>query len=786
MFEIRVLQGGVQEKAHSHQNYEIFLVLSGRADIYNGEDCYKLNKDDMFFMNSNVKHRSIVHSDSILLSFSISYSEAYKIIALPYLIFNLEPKPERVSDLALLRRQLKNIIKLSIRGSTIDNIQLYGLYSEVLLTLVTKFSSWEANQTDNNEKGKADRFLYIQNYIINNYSKQISLQDLSDQFGLSVPYLSKYLKREMGMGFVEFLNNIRVHHAAENLVETNKPITQIAYDNGFTNLTSFNRLFKSTFHSSPSEYRKSNLRQIEEASEQKLGAAKELLAEHLIKNPFTLIKDEGMETIRGNIRVSEGSKRNYGIWNNVIAFGPSYRLMDFKVQAHVLELCEGVGCNTIRVWGLFSKENAINRDERKKYNFTRLNNIFDFLYNNGLVPCVDFGTQAEEIYGAFGKILHHKDSDYDFPDLDQYKLLVTQFLRDAINRYGIEYVSRWKFDIWRDPRIGLENEEVTFFRVYDLIYDVIKGILPNAEIGGCGTAIVGSTAEFEKILSIWAKRNVKPDFFSVALYPYTKTPTGPALSPDGDYFLRNADKLKSLMAAYGFADKKIYANEWNLTRSNRNSINDSCYKAAYIVRNSIVCMGHIDGMAYNGTTDLLVEEYDTIGELSGGSGLITKDGIKKPAFYAFNFLSRLGDELICTAENYIVTKKYDDIIILCHNCQQPGLDYYYHYKDEIKPAEVDELFEKKPLQILFSLSDMKGGEYIVKKYCINGESGSILHTWLKSNIQGALDMADVEFFKSMSIPSIYGEAVNTASARIDYRTVLEENEIQLIHFKYQI
>ena len=109
-------------------------------------------------------------------------------------------------------------------------------------------------------KGRLEEIL---SYIQANYEKPLNLQVLADKFFLSVPYLSKYIKHHLGMGFLEYMDEIRLYHAVDELVHTDFSLTKIAYDNGFPNLSSFNRAFRQKYETTPSLYRKTVLRQQE-------------------------------------------------------------------------------------------------------------------------------------------------------------------------------------------------------------------------------------------------------------------------------------------------------------------------------------------------------------------------------------------------------------------------------------------------------------------------------------------------------------------------------------------
>ena len=100
-----------------------------------------------------------------------------------------------------------------------------------------------------------ERISEIINYIHSNYRRKISLNELSEHLFLSVPYLSKYIKKQLGMNFLDYLNNIRLFHAVDDLLYSSQPLTAIAMDNGFANTAAFTEVFKKVYNMTPSEYR---------------------------------------------------------------------------------------------------------------------------------------------------------------------------------------------------------------------------------------------------------------------------------------------------------------------------------------------------------------------------------------------------------------------------------------------------------------------------------------------------------------------------------------------------
>lgn len=93
-------------------------------------------------------------------------------------------------------------------------------------------------------------------YIEQNYHRKITLEQLATYTHQSVYNLAHTFKKSTGRSPIEYINHYRLVKAAKMLEETDSSILNIAIENGFNNVSYFNRAFKSCFGITPSEYRK--------------------------------------------------------------------------------------------------------------------------------------------------------------------------------------------------------------------------------------------------------------------------------------------------------------------------------------------------------------------------------------------------------------------------------------------------------------------------------------------------------------------------------------------------
>ena len=109
----------------------------------------------------------------------------------------------------------------------------------------------EMTKDDNHQD---DRLVSMLNYIQTNY-QTVTLENMAEQFHLSEPYISKYIKDKSGKTFGEHVAHTRMKRAKTLLKNGNMTVENISYAVGYQNVEHFNRTFKKTFEMTPLQYR---------------------------------------------------------------------------------------------------------------------------------------------------------------------------------------------------------------------------------------------------------------------------------------------------------------------------------------------------------------------------------------------------------------------------------------------------------------------------------------------------------------------------------------------------
>src|SRR5690606_29350289 len=104
------------------------------------------------------------------------------------------------------------------------------------------------------------RIKKVQQYIFDNYKKDIRLNQMADLTGMSPVAFSRFFKLRTGRSLTDYIIDIRLGHATRLLIESRMTVAEICYDCGFNNISNFNRLFKKSKKYAPSEFRDNYLK----------------------------------------------------------------------------------------------------------------------------------------------------------------------------------------------------------------------------------------------------------------------------------------------------------------------------------------------------------------------------------------------------------------------------------------------------------------------------------------------------------------------------------------------
>lgn len=242
--------------------------------------------------------------------------------------------------------------------------------------------------------------------------------------------------------------------------------------------------------------------------------------------------------------------------------------------------------------------------------------------------------------------------------------------------------------------------------------------------------------------------------------------------------------FKSILAETGFQQIPLIVLEWNLSFVQRNYFNDMAGKAAIMVSQMIQNINETEEAGYWPASDLYAGDFDASRILNGACGLISSDGICKPAFYALQFVKELQNMIVSRGEHYIVTKDGKGYFsILLFNDKKLNYNYYSRPEASVGIQDSVSIFsDEDALEFRLTLRGVPEKTYFVRKRIIGPEHGSVLDEWMELGTEVPSSVTDMDYLKTRSVPLRKNNAVTAAGGILTVMENLKAHEIMLLQF----
>ncbi len=223
---------------HTHNEIEIVYLKDGEAKLtIDGVD-YKLSSNSIAVVFPNQVHK---YTDDLNeVNGCMIYIPIEKLEGMYKSIVNTLPTIPIINQ---IDDELIQIIDMAEQEVT------YNTCNDIISNLLPKLQCKIKSDTN------LSTIQILLNYCFNNYKEPLNLDQLSKELSINKFYISHIFNCKLEVSFTDYLAILRVAEAKKQLTQTNKSITNIAYDVGFSTIRSFNRRFREYCNISPKEFR---------------------------------------------------------------------------------------------------------------------------------------------------------------------------------------------------------------------------------------------------------------------------------------------------------------------------------------------------------------------------------------------------------------------------------------------------------------------------------------------------------------------------------------------------
>ncbi|WP_308991032.1 glycoside hydrolase [Mariniflexile litorale] len=443
----------------------------------------------------------------------------------------------------------------------------------------------------------------------------------------------------------------------------------------------------------------------------------------------------------------------------------------------------------IRMHGLLTDDMAVYRVNSKgeaEYNYQYVDVLYDYILSIGMKPFVELGFMPSALASGDKTVFWWKGNITPPKDYDKWGELIQNLTEHFTERYGSEEVKTWYFEVWNEPNLkdgfwsGTQEE---YFKLYDYAVRAVKRVNALYKVGGPATA---GNAWVSETIEYCDTNNTPIDFISTHDYGVKhgyldETGTsGTILNKDEWSVSGKVINSRKQITESTKPELELHYTEWSSSYTPSDPIHDSYHQAAYILEKVKQVGNAANSMSYWVFTDIFEEAGPRFKPFHGGFGLLNMQGIKKPSYFAYHFLNKLGNiELKNNDKRSWASKNSKgslQLLMWDFTNTHPGdsvLNQTYYIKD---------LPSKPKGHVKVEISDIPKGKYYLKTYKIGYKVNDAYATYLSMNKPNQLTKQQVETIKEQNNGApISVESITINKARSFIKELeINENDVFLL------
>lgn len=778
---------------------QLIFVLKGELNITYRSSSHQLTAEDFLFI-CEAEPLSISGEDAHVLFISIpstSLREHQHEIQC-----NSTLSPDK-SCFSRLKEYLFEIIQTQYSGGTFYELRLQALWKSFLFELLSSFYLASSGSSDHRnyqalstKRKREQEFTEILDIIEKNYMNPLKLHDLANMYYYAPSYLSRLFLKYTGLHFSEYLTDIRLKKAMTLLTHTNLEIGAIADKTGFPNPRAFQQAFQKKYHMRPSKYRMdfANIHDFH-PDEHIRTNIHDLMQQGIITLPTGDSHVSSNDTLPvthhhlGCFSASVSQPFDVSAKNSVLNIYRAKDLLLDSVQDEIRTLQKEIGFTYINCHGFLADDMQIYFEDIfhhqaesgqriLHYDFSLYEKIFCFAQELGLKFIIQLGYTPLFLAPASFRDTSQNGNNICMPaSMNEWNDYIQQFFSFLKNRFG-NWLNDCPVLLWQTPDLHIQffhavsKEE--YFSLYLNTYKTIKQILPDITFASPTISISQSGVNFlQDYLRFCHQHDCVPDKIYTT-YIVQNSKNFPLLIPSLEcrtFVTEVTSILHSLKIKKSISFHLLeYYHSFGL-----DDLCDSMAGAMLPIKIILENESLFQSFGYWAASDFTTETVYGMEQFAGGRGIFTRSGGKKAIFYALQFLSRLGNELIASGNGYVLTKKGNSYqLLLYHNIPESewtetftaenALHFYQMYLD---------------MAIELSISDLHTSKVLIREEFLNADCGSAYEDWLRSG--GTLIDITSNFSHTFSsAPRLQVREVTVWDELLHYHCTLKPFELRFV------
>ena len=524
----------------------------------------------------------------------------------------------------------------------------------------------------------------------------------------------------------------------------------------------------------------------------------------LLASPFTLglAQTPAARVIGADLSAPRGPMNR--MYNFCVGAGRANEGLRADWQRQLRRARAECGFRYIRFHGLFCDDMGVYQEDkqgRANYNWQYVDELFDFLESIGMKPFVELGFMPGALASGPQTIFWYKANVTPPKDYAKWEAFIAAFVRHVTERYGAVEVRSWYFEVWNEPNLtgfwmgttgGKSEQEFTpiaraeYYKLYEYTARAVKSVDAAYRVGGPATA---GSGWIDETLAYCTAHSLPLDFVSTHSYATNSGyldengSAGTVFSPDRNAITSEVRSVRERMDRSKFAPAELHYTEWSSSYTPFDPIHDSYHSAAFILEKIRQIGASANSMSYWTFTDIFEEAGPRMTPFHGGFGMLNYQDLPKPSYYAYQFLQRLGDTeltsadpeaFVCRDGTGAVQALFWDFTIT-----HPGPSIinqeYYKADHPAKPKGAAEL----------RLTGLKAGSYRLLATKVGYRANDVQSAWRDLGSPGQLTRAQVGTLRQATagVPVIDEKVTVGADGILSRQFALRENDVWMAELR---
>jgi xylan 1,4-beta-xylosidase len=476
------------------------------------------------------------------------------------------------------------------------------------------------------------------------------------------------------------------------------------------------------------------------------------------------------------------------VWRKCVGAGRANEGLRADWQEQLRLTKKELGFEYIRMHGLLNDDMGVYFEDKKGnsiYNWQYIDVLFDFLVSIEVRPFVEIGFMPSALASGKQTIFWWKGNVTPPKSHDKWYAFIKAMTEHYTERYGKEEVRKWYFEVWNEPNLSgfFSGKMEDYFKLYDTTVKAIKDVDATYRVGGPATAGNGWITE---MIDHCVDNKQPIDFISTHSYGArqgyldAEGTKGTKMSPNALIIAKDAAETKNKIQSSRLPKLDLHYTEWSTCYTPTDPIHDTYHSAAYILANLKGTESIASSMSYWVFTDIFEENGPRYSPFHGGFGLLNYQAIKKPAYFAYQFLNNLGDTELKNADkdSWVTKNERGDIKSLFWNCTMTfptdTVSNQIYYKRDL-PAK-----DLSSTEIKFK--NVKPGKYTLKVTKVGYKSNDAYATYLELGSPMQLTKANVKTIKEANTgkPFITKTVMIYSNKTFSIQLPMRENDVLFV------